>query len=193
MLALYRAGRQSHALEVYQRHPRYSPKSSDLEPGPRSEPSKPRSSGTTHTRRGRSRTTASRCPREDPAGRLAGRVAAAADDDDDRPSARGRVRVCALGGGDARLVTLTGPGGSARRDWRSPWRTRRIAFPEARPVESSLSDFARWVELAAVARSETSLRRSCARSGSRPEGGRPPPKHCATIGYQAAAAGPRQL
>ena len=197
MLALYRAGRQAHALEVYQRTRAHLAEQLGLEPGPALRILKPRSSNTPSTPRGRSE-GASRvggCPRGGRAAgaRGAGPVAAAADDDDDRPSARGRVRVCAArrwrrAAGDAdrpwwgrqdRLALSVAPGSDPRfrsRPWNLPWRTVHVG-----------SSWLGWLDR------RTSLRRSCARSGSRPEGG---DRHRSTArrsGYQAAAAGRRQL
>ena len=187
MLALYRAGRQAHALEVYQRTRAHLAGQLGLEPGPAL------------------RILQAQILEHDPALHAAGQREPAASADVHAEDARlelgrraaslplpttttiGRAQevesVCALlGGGDARLVTLTGPGGVGKtRLALSVAHAIGSAFPDARPVESSLADGARWVELPGWLDRRTSLRRSCARSGSRPEGGRPPPKHCATI------------
>ena len=160
MLALYRAGRQAHALEVYQRTRAHLAGQLGLEPGPAL------------------RILQAQILEHDPALHAAGQREPAASADVHAEDARlelgrraaslplpttttiGRAQevesVCALlGGGDARLVTLTGPGGVGKtRLALSVAHAIGSAFPDARPVESSLADGARWVELAGVARSE---------------------------------------
>ena len=188
MLALYRAGRQAHALEVYQRTRAHLAGQLGLEPGPalrilqapdpRTRPSTPRGRSEGASRVGG-------CPRGGRAAgaRAAGRVAAAADDDDDRPSARGRVRVCA-----ARRWRRAA--GDADR----PWWGRQDAPGALRGARDRIR-VSGCSPRGIVLGGRCTLGRAgwggsiggrrfswlCARSGSRPEGGRPPPKHCATI------------
>jgi predicted ATPase/DNA-binding SARP family transcriptional activator/class 3 adenylate cyclase len=146
MLALYRAGRQVEALEIYRRARIQLADELGLEPGP----------------------ALKQLQMQILEHASALQVSPLLDDDAERPwsaSARGGATrvlprpptpliareqelaaVCGLlGGVDARLVTLTGPGGVGKT---------RLALEVMPAVESSFPDGVAWVELAAVVRPE---------------------------------------
>jgi predicted ATPase len=153
MLALYRSGRQADALEVYQRTRAHLAEQLGLEPGP---------SLKTLQRQilehDSALQPAVRGAQEEPTGPADVHAA----DERPRPERRaaslplaptptiGRAQeveaVCALlEGGEARLVTLTGPGGVGKT---------RLALTVAHAIGSAFSDGVGWVELAGVARPE---------------------------------------
>jgi predicted ATPase/DNA-binding SARP family transcriptional activator/class 3 adenylate cyclase len=144
MLALYRAGRQGEALEAYQHAREQLADELGLEPGPALKTLQ------VQILEQAPELQASAPPRDD-AQRLLTASAAAGDRRAlPRPptSLIGRepelATVCGLlEGHDARLVTLTGPGGVGKT---------RLALEVAHVLQSSLGDGVGWVELAGVAR-----------------------------------------
>jgi predicted ATPase/DNA-binding SARP family transcriptional activator len=143
MLALYRAGRQAEALDVYQHARVQLADELGLEPGPALKQLQMQILEHAPGLR-------ASCLRNDDAGRL---LPPSAPADERRVLPRpptplvGREQelaaVCGLLGGlDARLVTLTGPGGVGKT---------RLALEVVRALESSFPDGVVWVELAGVA------------------------------------------
>ncbi len=144
MLALYRSGRQADALDSYRRARVHLADELGLEPGPVLEELQ------MQILEHAPELQASRRPGHDTERLFTGRAAADGRSVLPRPPTPliGREEelpaVCRLLAGlDARLVTLTGPGGVGKT---------RLALEVMRALESSFADGVGWVELAAVVR-----------------------------------------
>ena len=144
MLALYRSGRQADALDSYRRARVHLADELGLEPGPVLEELQ------MQILEHAPELQASRRPGHDTERPFTGRAAADGRSVLPRPPTPliGREEelpaVCRLLAGlDARLVTLTGPGGVGKT---------RLALEVMRALESSFADGVGWVELAAVVR-----------------------------------------
>ena len=146
MLALYRSGRQADALDSYRRARVHLADELGLEPGPVLEELQ------MQILEHAPELQASRRSGHDTVQLFTGRAAADGRSVLPRPATPliGReeelAAVCRLFAGlDARLVTLTGPGGVGKT---------RLALEVMRALESSFADGVGWVELAAVVRSD---------------------------------------
>lgn len=154
MVAMYRSGRQTEALEVYQRIRAHLAEELGLEPGPALRSLQVQILAQTRELDGGAASTAGVTPADRlgplPAGNLQPAPLAPAQIPLPPTDTIGRDAEIAavirlLGEPGVRLVTLTGPGGVGKT---------RLALAVAHALDRDIPDGARWTELAAVTRSE---------------------------------------